>query len=168
MAHSPTYKVKFRRRREGVTNYRKRLKLLYSGLPRAVVRKTNTRIIVHIVEYAEKGDRTLVYFSSDLLKKYGWELPHRNIPSAYLTGYVVGALALKKGIDSAVLDIGLHRPTKGAKVFAALKGMVDAGLDIPHSEEILPDESRIKGVHIDSRFPEMFEKVLNAIKEELK
>ncbi len=168
MAHGPTYKVKFRRRREGKTDYRKRLKLLYSGLPRAVVRKTNTRIIVHIVEYDEMGDKTLVYFSSDQLRKFGWDLPHGNVPSAYLTGYVVGLKALKKGIDSAVLDIGLHRPTKGAKVFAALKGMVDAGMDIPHSEEILPDESRIRGEHIDEKYAEVFEKVLNNIKEELK
>lgn len=168
MASGPTYRVKFRRRREGLTDYRKRLKLLYSGLPRAVVRKTNTRIIVHIVEYDEIGDKTLVFFSSDQLKKFGWTLSHKNVPSAYLTGYVVGLKAIKKGIDSAVLDIGLHRPTRGARVFAALKGMIDAGMEIPHSEEILPSEERILGHHIDDRYPQLFEEVKKRIEEELK
>lgn len=168
MATGPTYKVKFRRRREGLTDYRKRLKLLYAGVPRAVVRKTNTRIIAHIVEYDEVGDRTLVYFSSDQLRKFGWELPHKNVPSAYLTGYALGLKAIKKGISTAVLDIGLHRPTRGARVFAVLKGMLDAGIDIPHSEEIFPDEDRILGRHINDKYPLMFEKVKKKIEEELK
>ncbi|MDK2384746.1 MAG: 50S ribosomal protein L18, partial [Candidatus Korarchaeota archaeon] len=38
MARSARYKVRFRRRREGKTDYKKRLALLKSGLPRMVVR----------------------------------------------------------------------------------------------------------------------------------
>jgi large subunit ribosomal protein L5e len=34
----------------------------------------------------------------------------------------------------AYLDLGLCRATTGARVFAALKGAVDGGLNIPHSE----------------------------------
>jgi len=34
----------------------------------------------------------------------------------------------------ANLDVGLVRTSTGARVFAALKGAVDGGLDIPHSE----------------------------------
>ena len=38
-------------------------------------------------------------------------------------------------------------PTKGAKIFAALSGVVDAGVDVPHSEEKIVKE-RMKGEHI--------------------
>ena len=37
-----------------------------------------------------------------------------------------------------LLDIGLARATTGARVFGALKGAVDGGLDIPHSEKRFP------------------------------
>ncbi|EEZ92675.1 MAG: hypothetical protein BJBARM4_0725 [Candidatus Parvarchaeum acidiphilum ARMAN-4] len=35
------------------TNYRKRLELLKSGIPRLVVRKTDKSVIAHIVEYKD-------------------------------------------------------------------------------------------------------------------
>ena len=43
---------------------------------------------------------------------------------------------------------GLKSAIRGSKVFAALKGAVDAGLDIPYGEAVLPDESRINGEHV--------------------
>jgi large subunit ribosomal protein L18 len=55
--------------------------------------------------------------------------------------------AKSKGVEAAVLDIGLVAPAKGAKVFAALGGVVDAGVDVPHDEEKLIEE-RVKGEHI--------------------
>ena len=69
-----------------------------------------------------------------------------NTPSAYLTGYLLGIKASKKGVKNAILDLGLQKP--GQRIYAALKGVVDGGLDVPHSDEILPDEKRIKGDHI--------------------
>merc|ERR1711976_933777 len=42
------------------------------------------------------------------------------------------------GAFHACLDVGLARTSTGAKVFAALKGAVDGGLDIPHSEKRFP------------------------------
>jgi large subunit ribosomal protein L18 len=71
-----------------------------------------------------------------------------NTPAAYLTGMLFAVKAKKAGQDRAILDIGLNRATTGARVFAALKGAVDAGLEIPYGEEILPSEERIKGAHI--------------------
>jgi len=53
-----------------------------------------------------------------------------------------------KGLKEAVLDIGLQSPTKGARVFAALKGVLDAGVSIPHNKEKLPEEERLSGQHI--------------------
>ncbi len=159
MARNAVYRVKMRRRREGRTNYRKRLELLKSGKPRAVVRKTLNRIIVQIVEYYEDGDRILVGVASDALKKYGWSGSMKNTPAAYLTGYLVGKKAIEKGIKEAVLDIGLHRPVRGSKVFAALKGMLDAGLEIPHGEGIFPSDERIRGEHISEEVSKMFDEV---------
>jgi len=37
-----------------------------------------------------------------------------------------------------ILDVGIRRCTTGAKIFAALKGAVDGGLDIPHSNVRFP------------------------------
>ncbi len=159
MARNAIYRVKMRRRREGKTNYRKRLAYLKSGKPRAVVRKTLRYVIVQIVEYHDDGDRILVGVNSSHLKKYGWKGSFKNTPAAYLTGYLAGKLALKKGIEEAVLDIGLQSPVKGSRVFAALKGMVDAGLYVPHSEEVYPSEDRIKGEHISEEIAKMFEEV---------
>ncbi len=165
MARNAVYRVKMRRRREGKTDYRKRLAYLKSGKPRAVVRKTLRYIIVQIVEYHEDGDRILVGVNSFHLKKYGWQGSFKNTPAAYLAGYLAGKLALKKGIEEAILDIGLQSPVKGSRVFAALRGMVDAGLEIPHSEEVYPDDSRIKGEHISENVAKMFDEVKAKIME---
>lgn len=140
--------VPFRRRREGKTNYRKRLTLLKSGKPRAVVRKTLGKTIVQIVEYRPGGDRIRATAVSSELGKHGWKHSFSNTPASYLTGLLAGKRAIKKGISEAILDIGLRVPVKGSKVFAALKGLVDAGMDIPHGENIIPSEDVIKGVII--------------------
>ncbi len=159
MARGPRYKVPNRRRREGCTNYRKRLKLLMSKKVRFVVRITNQRVIAQFVAYSPEGDRVLVNVGSEKLREYGWKGDLNNIPAAYLTGLLAGREALKSGIKEAILDIGLRSPVKGSRVFAALRGAVEAGLDIPHDEEVLPDDSRILGEHIAKFYennPEVF------------
>ena len=42
------------------------------------------------------------------------------------------------GAFRACLDVGLARTSTGAKVFAALKGAADGGVEIPHSEKRFP------------------------------
>ena len=146
MAHGPRYRVPFRRRREGKTNYHKRLALLKSGKPRLVVRKTLNHHVAQIVVYDPKGDKTLVSaHTRELMRDFGWKGHCGNTPSAYLLGLLIGYKALEKGISEAILDIGLHPPTKGSSIFAILKGAVDAGLNVSHSEEIYPSEDRIRG-----------------------
>jgi large subunit ribosomal protein L18 len=88
---------------------------------------------------------------SDLSKKFGWpeDYSQKSVPASYLFGYAMGKAALAHGSQEAVLDIGLAASTPGNRVFAALKGMVDAGLEIPHSEDVLPDEDRLNGAHIN-------------------
>ncbi len=148
MAKGPRYRVKFRRRREGKTDYRKRLKLILSRKPRLVVRVTNRRVIAQVVEYSPDGDRVIVGVDSSMLEKFGWKGCIGNTPAAYLTGLLIARKALSKNINEVVLDIGLHSPIKGSKVFAVLRGAVEAGLIIPHSPDVFPDDSRIKGEHI--------------------
>ncbi len=167
MGSGPRYRVPFRRRREGKTDYRKRLKLLLSGKPRVVVRKTLRHTIVQVIEFDVKGDRVLASAHSNELKKYGWKANTGNLPASYLTGLLCGKKALKKGIKEGVLDIGLHSPIKGARIFAALKGLVDAGMEIPHSEEVFPQEERIKGKHISDELPEHFEEVKSKIESSI-
>ena len=148
MASGPRYRVAFRRKREGRTDYRKRIRLLLSGKPRLVVRKTSNHVIAQVVEYSPAGDRVVASSHSSELKKYEWRGGTSNVSSAYLVGLLAGLKAANKGIKEAVLDTGLVTPTKKSKVFAVLKGSADAGMQVPHNEEMLPDESRIKGEHI--------------------
>lgn len=143
-----TYNVQFRRKREGKTNYKKRLKLLLAGKPRLVVRPSLKNIIVQIVEYHPEGDRVIVAAYSSELDKLGWKFNKGNIPAAYLTGVLLGQKAKDEGIKQVILDIGLKPSVKGSRIFACLKGAVDAGIDVPFSEDILPKEERIKGGHI--------------------
>ncbi len=145
----PRYKVPRRRRREGKTNYRKRYKMVLSGKTRLVVRKTLKYIDVKIIDFAPQGDivRAAAH-SAELVKKFGWRASTSSTPAAYLTGFLAGLRAKAKGIEEVIVDIGLHRPVRGARVFAAVKGALDAGLKIPVSEEVLPTEDRIRGEHI--------------------
>jgi len=166
MAHGPRYHVPFRRRREGKTDYRARLALVKSGKPRAVVRKSLSGTTVQLVEFHEDGDRVLVQASYRDLQKMGWEHSLKDITASYLVGLMAGIRAAKANIPEAVMDVGLHEPTKGNRVFAALKGLLDAGVDIPHGEGIFPDESRLTGEGKGAEgHSEAFEKMKNMIME---
>ncbi len=149
MAKGPRYKVPRRRRREGKTDYRKRYIMVLSGKPRFVVRFTNKYVWVQVVKATPRGDITIAAaHSRELVKKLGWKGGTNNTCATYLTALLAASRALKEGINYAVLDIGLRRAVKGARVFAALKGAIDAGMDIPHSDEILPSQYRIECRHI--------------------
>jgi large subunit ribosomal protein L18 len=113
------------------------------------VRCTLKRVITQIIKAEIKGDRVLAAAdSNELAKKFGWLGSRSNLPAAYLTGLLCGYKALAAGVKKAVLDIGLQSPTKGSRIFAALKGALDAGVSVPHNDEILPGEERIQGQHI--------------------
>lgn len=142
--------VPFRRKREGKTDYNKRLRIIASGKMRMVVRKTNKNVIVQMVEFNMDGDRVIVSAHTNELKKYGWKGAKRNIPASYLAGLLCGLKAKKAGIKEAVLDKGMHPAIKGSVLYAALKGAVDAGLDVPHSDDVFPSADRLAGKHIAS------------------
>lgn len=155
-AVGPTYKLHFRRRREGVTNYASRLRLVKGKNTRMVVRKTNKQVIVQFVDFAEAGDRVVISVPSSRLKTLYDYPAKRNSPTAYLTGLYAGVEAKKKGVKNFVLDVGLHTPSKGSILFAALKGAVDAGLSTNFTEEkIIPE--RLDGSHLSPDAKRYFE-----------
>jgi len=169
VATGPSYRVAFRRRREGKTDYQLRRGLVLSGLPRFVVRGSLRNVSIQIVRAEVNGDRVIVSANSnELSRKYGWLGDTGNISAAYLTGLLCGFKAVGLGVKEAVLDIGLHHPSGSSKVFAALKGALDAGLIIPFDKEKLPDEKRIMGQHIVeyatrlSSSPEAYQKQFSA------
>ena len=174
MATGPRYFVPFRRRREGKTDYYKRSSLVVAEQPRMVVRKTNRHIIVQTGHGRDYGDRTLSAAHSGELNRYGYTGSTSNTCAAFLTGMLFAVRALNAGHEEAILDIGLNRATPGARVFAALKGAVAAGLDVPHGEEILPDDARVRGSHIEAYAPDRasglvanVEQTMDAIMKEL-
>ncbi|MDR0797718.1 MAG: 50S ribosomal protein L18 [Nitrososphaerota archaeon] len=148
MAKKANYRVQLRRRREGKTDYQARKGMVISRKLRLVTRGSLNNATVQIIQAKPEGDFVLVAASSkQLSKQFGWKAPTGNISAAYLTGLLCGLKAKKENITEAILDIGLVSPTKGARIFAMLNGVIDAGIDVPHSEEKLVKE-RIKGEHI--------------------
>ena len=171
-----------RRRREVRTDYHQRLRLLKSGKPRLVARKSNQHVRAQLVTPGPDGDATLASAHSADLAEFGWEAPTGNMPAAYLTGLLAGKRALANGIDEAVLDIGLNSPTPGSKVFALQEGAIDAGLEVPHNEDVFAEWARTRGEHVAeyaeqrdeplysgdfdaTDLPEHFDEVLEEIQE---
>ena len=168
MAHGRKQRRRYKRRSTGQTDYHRRLKLLRGGTPRAVVRITNTQIICQLVSYQSEGDQVISAADGKSLRsKYAWpsKASTKSVPAAYCTGYALAKQVQKSGHDEAVLDIGLAASTPGNRVFAALKGMVDGGLWVPHSEDIFPSEERIAGAHINDSIGGAVENRKTAIEE---
>ncbi|KAL1329130.1 hypothetical protein HN51_046263 [Arachis hypogaea] len=167
-AYFKRYQVKFKRRREGKTDYRARIRLINQdknkyNTPkyRFVVRFTNKDIVAQITSASIAGDIVLAAAYSHELPRYGLEVGLTNYAAAYCTGLLLARRVLKMlemdeeyqgnveatGEDfsvepadtrrpfRALLDVGLIRTTTGNRVFGALKGALDGGLDIPHSEK---------------------------------
>ncbi len=164
MSTGPTNLVVKRRRREGKTDYKLRLKLVASMKPRLVVRKSLKNITAQLVEYGEAGDKVITSSNSRELVKLGWKHSRKNIPAAYLTGLLLGHKAKSKGMQEAILDMGHYKSVKGNVIYAALKGAVDAGLNVPHDSKMLPAE-RLSGSH--TKNPAAVKKDLEEVKKKI-
>ncbi|KAL7286033.1 60S ribosomal protein L5-like [Trichogramma pretiosum] len=166
------YQVKFKRRREGKTDYyaRKRLtvqdKNKYNTPKyRLITRISNKDITCQIAYSRIEGDKIVCAAYSHELPKYGVKVGLTNYAAAYCTGLLLARRLLKKlGLDTlypgttdvtgdeynveeldkgpgafkCYLDTGLMRTSTGARVFGAMKGAVDGGLNIPHSLKRFP------------------------------
>lgn len=167
-ASSPTYRVPFRRRREGKTDYRRRLRLLLSRIPRVVVRSSNRIIRVQLISNDPQGDNTLISVTSSELNQLGYTGSCSNCSAAYLTGLLFGYRAHERGYDFGILDIGRQTPIHGSNVYAALKGAIDSGMNIPHDPAVFPSEDRLSGQHVavfkdDRAYPEQVRTVKETI-----
>ncbi len=160
MKAKTTFIMPFRRRREGKTNYAKRLALIKSGSTRMVVRRSTKGFMVQFVNYSENGDKTVFGAHSSKLNEM-YKFPAKsNTPTAYLIGLYAGKQAMAKGVKNAIADINTTA-SKGAAVFAAVKGAADAGINIPLEEEKIIAE-RLSGSHLKGVNGE-FEKAKKAI-----
>jgi len=168
-AYFKRFQVKYRRRREGKTDYQARNKLVIQAKNkyntpkyRLVVRITNKDVICQIAFAKIKGDFIMTAAYSHELPRYGLKAGLTNYSAAYATGLLLARRHLKKvglaekyqgkvevtGEDwkydaeesdgakpfKAFLDVGIARTSTGSKIFAALKGACDGGLNVPHSE----------------------------------
>jgi large subunit ribosomal protein L18 len=154
-----------RRRRECKTDYKLRLNLLKSGVPRIVVRTSNKYFTVQIVESDEGQDKVLSTVTSKDLIKHGWDVKFagslKNIPAAYLTG-----LLLSKKVDSKqkyIIDLGMTRTQPGNRSYAVLKGLVDGGVNVNVNEKVFPSDDRIQGEHLKDDV----KKVISKVKEKI-
>ena len=174
-AYLKRFQVKYRRRREGKTDYQARRRMVIqdknkynSTKYRLCVRITNKDVICQFIQPKITGDHCLCAAYSHELPKYGVEVGLTNYAACYATGLLAARRLLKKmGMDemyegqeeadgemflvehedgprpfTAVLDVGLVRTTTGNRVFGALKGAVDGGINIPHSEKRFPGYDR--------------------------
>ena len=158
MSTGPSYRVPFRRRREGKTDYRVRLRLLKSGEPRAVVRFSGRRVRVAIVRYDPSGDRVVAAAESAELGRLGFPASSlASTPAAYLTAYLAGLRSKSAGEESAVFDSGIRRPTEGGRLLAALNGLLDSGVELPHGEGGFPSPDRLSGAHLPKPLPQPLE-----------
>jgi len=171
-AYFKRFQVKFKRRRQGKTDYFARRRLICQdknkyNTPkyRLIVRFTNKDIVCQIAYARVYGDVIVESAYSHELPKYGIKVGLANYAAAYCTGLLVARRILHKfglndiytgvteanGEDYTVedvdgqpgafrcyLDVGLARTSTGAKIFGCLKGAVDGGLDIPHSNKRFP------------------------------
>jgi len=140
------YTSTFRRIREKKTNYRKREKLLVGKKDFVTVNVSDQNISAQLIRPDLLGDKVMASVHSNELLSYGWKGSRKNIPSCYLVGLLLGKKCLQKKISSAILYIGKRHFT--TKIAACLKGLSEAGLEMPFSENILPSEDRIQGNHI--------------------
>ena len=141
-----TISIPYRRKREGRTDYKKRMKLLLGNKPRLVVRKSLKHIILQIAEFQPKGDKIIATAHTRELTKHGWKGNTGNTSAAYLAGYLLAKKTKKKII--CVLDTGQYTSVKGNILYAAAHGALEGGLQITLSKEVVPDAKRIRGEHI--------------------
>ncbi len=106
---------------------------------------TNENTQVQILKPHITGDQVIASAHSRFLLKDGWKGSRKNIPAAYLTGYFAGKKALSKGVDNAIVYSGTRKYTQ--RMAAGVKGVIDAGVKVPSSEETFPSEERINGEH---------------------
>ncbi len=135
-----------RRLREEKTNYKKRATMLVGRHDFITVTISNENTQVQVLKPEISGDKVVASAHSRNLLASGWKGSRKSIPAAYLTGYLAGKKAFGNGTKTAILYTGTRRYTQ--RMAAALKGVIDAGLDVPADSETFPPDARINGEHL--------------------
>jgi large subunit ribosomal protein L18 len=141
-----SYVHTLKRIRTHKTNYRKREALLISKLDFVTIKISNQNVIAQVLKPEIQGDIVRVSTHSRELRRFGWKGSLNSLPACFLVGLVLGRKALEKGVDKAVLYIG-NKPFT-SRIAACMKGIVQAGINIPISSESYPTEHRLNGQHI--------------------
>jgi large subunit ribosomal protein L18 len=141
-----SYVHTLKRIRTHKTNYRKREALLISKLDFVTIKISNQNIIAQVLKPEIQGDIVRVSTHSRELRRFGWKGSLNSLPACFLVGLVLGRKALEKGVVKAVLYIG-NKPFT-SRIAACMKGIVQAGINIPISSESYPTEHRLNGQHI--------------------
>ena len=141
-----TYAKILRRIREQKTNYNRRKRMLMGHRDFVTVLISNENTQVQVIHPELTGDKVISSAHSRFLIEKGWKGSRKNIPASYLTGYFAGKKALEKGTSSAIMYSGKRQYTQ--RMAAALKGIIDAGLEIPADDETFPSDDRINGEHL--------------------
>ncbi len=144
-----------RRRKQGKTDYAKRMNLLKSEKNRIAFRRTNSYLIAQYIESEEAQDKIILGINSKNLLDYGWPKEAKgslkSIPAAYLTGYLAGKKIQEKKLEKPIIDFGMIRIEHKTKIFGFLKGIIDSGIEIECKEEAFPEEERIKGASLKNK-----------------
>lgn len=148
MKSSPTYNLQFRRKRKQKTDYNKRLKILKSNEKRLSVSFSNKIVRAQIIDYKVTGDVSLVFVTSSHLKKFGWNHSLKNTPAFYLTGLLAGIYSKQKNINKVVFDTGVKNYKPKTKIYAILKGIIDAGIFVAHDPKAFPSKERMQGTNL--------------------
>lgn len=158
-------RTQLKRRRQKKTDYKLRIGLLKSGTPRIVIRKTNSYLIVQVVQTTEAQDKILNGVTSKDLIKKGWDEKFKgslkSIPASYLTGLL---LAKKIGKGKFILDLGMTRTLSGSRIYAVAKGLIDGGLNVNLNEKVFPSKERLEGSHLREELKVNIEKVMRGLK----
>ena len=136
-AYFKRYQTKFRRRREGKTDYYARKRMVFQDLNkyltpryRLVARITNNKVIAQIAYSTLAGDKILCQADSSELKKWGLLTAYTSYPAAYATGLLLARRVLKQ--------LNMDDAYKGVK-------SID-GKDYDVSGEANPDRRPFKAV----------------------
>ncbi len=141
-----TYKKILKRSKNKKTNYKKRRLMLMSKRGFVTIKISNENILVQIHKPEYLGDIVIASAHSRFLINVGWKGSRKNIPASYLTGYMAGKKSIVKGIKNVILYSGTDKYTQ--RMAAALKGVIDAGIEIPADKKTLPSDNRISGDHL--------------------
>ena len=140
------YTQMLRRIRNEKTNYAKRKNMLIGKKDFITIQISNENIQVQIHKPDITGDKVLASSHSRFLLNKNWKGSRKNIPASYLTGYLAGKKAITNGVTSAIVYTGTRKYTQ--RMAAAVKGVIDSGLEVPASSESFPIDQRINGEHL--------------------